>query len=145
VIYFVDTNVLVYARDAVEPRKQQRAHQWLEYLWKQRAGRLSYQVLQEYYVTVTTKLSPGLSKDEARDDVLALDVWTPLAIDANTMGGAWRIQDRFGFSWWDCLIVSAAQILDCEFLLTEDLQHNQSVDGITVIDPFAKDITVPGG
>ncbi len=141
--FFVDTNVLVYARDAVEPKKQQRAHQWLEYLWKERAGRLSYQVLQEYYFTVTTKLSPGLSKDEARDDVLALEVWTPLAIDGNTLAGAWRIQDRFGFSWGDCLIVSAAQILSCDFLLTEDLQHNQSVAGITVIDPFAKEMTVP--
>lgn len=70
--YFVDTNLLVYARDATLPDKQARAAQWLERLWELRAGRLSVQVLQEYYVTVTSKLALGLSAVEARDDVRAL-------------------------------------------------------------------------
>lgn len=136
--YFVDTNVLVYARDRVEPDKQQRAHQWLEHIWKERSGRLSYQVLQEYYVTVTKKLSPGLSVADARDDIRAFQAWSPLTIDHNALEGAWNIQDRFALSWWDSLIVAAAQILNCDFLLTEDLQHQQTIDGVTIINPFVK-------
>lgn len=137
--YFVDTNVLVYARDVVEPNKQRRAHQWLQYVWQERIGRLSYQVLQEYYVIVTNKLSPGLSPAEARDDVRAFQVWNPLPIDSKALEGAWNIQDRYSISWWDSLIVAAAQILDCDFLLTEDLQHQQAIDGVTVINPFKKE------
>ena len=56
---FADTNVLVYARDAGESEKQPMAVQWLTSLWKRRLGRLSYEVLNEYYVTVTRKLRPG--------------------------------------------------------------------------------------
>lgn len=60
---FVDTNVLVYARDISEPEKQRRASEWLAHLWRSREGRLSVQVLQEYYVTLTQKLKPGLPRE----------------------------------------------------------------------------------
>ena len=55
---FVDTNVLLYARDVGEPHKQPRAAAWLEWLWRQQLGRTSVQVLSEYYVNVTRKLDP---------------------------------------------------------------------------------------
>ena len=134
---FVDTNLLVYTRDPADPLKQQVSRRWIEHLWSEREGRLSFQVLQEYYVTVTMKLTPGLTKEEARDDIAALTAWNPLPIDSRVINGSWRNQDRHGFSWWDSLIVSAAQILNCTYLLTEDLQHEQSVDGVTIINPFA--------
>ncbi|MFP4348019.1 MAG: hypothetical protein ACLFQY_07040, partial [Desulfococcaceae bacterium] len=63
---FVDTNVLVYGRDAGEPAKQQQAAAWITYLWESRTGRLSIQVLQEFYSTVTTRLKPGLEPADAR-------------------------------------------------------------------------------
>ena len=141
--WFVDTNLLVYARDSTEPAKQRQAHRWLEHLWTTRQGRLSWQVLQEYYVTVTAKLTPGLAPEDARDDVRALCVWEPLPTDDLVVEGAWRIQDRYGLSWWDSLIVSAAQILNCEVLLTEDLQHDQSMDGLRIVNPFASDTALP--
>ena len=137
--YFVDTNVLVYARDATEPSKQKLAHDWLDRLWKQRSGKLSYQVLQEYYVTVTGKLTPGLPVADARDDVRAFQVWNPLVTDKNVFDVAWSVQDRFGFSWWDSLVVAAAQVLNCDYLLTEDLQHHQVVDGLVILDPFREE------
>lgn len=137
--YFVDTNVLVYARDAAEPAKQKLAHGWLERLWKERSGKLSYQVLQEYYVTVTRKLTPGLPVADARDDVRAFQVWSPLVTDKNVFDVAWSVQDRFGFSWWDSLVVAAAQVANCDYLLTEDLQHNQAVDGLLILDPFREE------
>jgi predicted nucleic acid-binding protein len=137
VTYFVDTNILVYARDAAEPIKQKQALAWLERLWEEHSGRTSYQVLQEYYVTVTRKFSPGLSITDARDDVRALQTWNPCVIEKNVVDGAWSIQDRYQFSWWDSLIVSAAQVIGCQILLTEDLQHDQKIDELTIINPFA--------
>jgi len=133
---FVDTNLLVYARDATEADKQPRAAQWLGRLWEQRAGRLSYQVLQEYYVTVTAKLTPGLEPAEARDDVRALMTWEPIAVSDRVIEAAWRVQDRFRFSWWDSLIVAAAQHAGCRYLLSEDLHSEQDLDGMQVLDPF---------
>ena len=53
---FVDTNVLVYSRDSRDAGKNQRAREWVEFLWDTKRGRVSRQVLHEYYVTVTRKL-----------------------------------------------------------------------------------------
>lgn len=136
---FVDTNILVYNRDSSEPAKQKLAHHWLTILWENRNGRLSYQVLNEYYITVTQKLSPGLDILEARQDVRNLTVWKPVPIDDRVVTGAWSIQDRYHFSWWDCLIISAAQIAGCIYLISEDLQHGQQVDELQIINPFLLD------
>ncbi|MFH0811379.1 MAG: PIN domain-containing protein [Pseudomonadota bacterium] len=133
---FVDTNVLVYARDASEPRKQEQAMAWMSHLWNGRAGRLSFQVLQEFYVTVTEKLTPGMDPKSARSDIRALLAWHPIPVEKRVVEGAWLIQDRYGLSWWDALIVSAAQVADCQYLLTEDLQKNQEFNKVQVINPF---------
>lgn len=133
---FVDANVLVYGRDASESPKQALAMEWMAYLWSEKAGRLSFQVLAEFYVTVTTKLQPGLDLKRARDDVRALFAWRPIQIDARVVEGAWLIQDRYKFSWWDALIVSAAQVGGCRYLLSEDFQEHQSIGDLTVMNPF---------
>jgi predicted nucleic acid-binding protein len=136
---FVDTNVLVYVRDSTEGEKQQKAAEWMEWLWELRLGRLSVQVLQEYYVTVTRKLSPPRSKEDAREDVFALAAWKPILIDLDIVERAWSIEDRFGFSWWDALIVAAGLVTRCGYLLSEDLQDGQRVEGLTILNPFAND------
>jgi predicted nucleic acid-binding protein len=133
---FVDTNVLVYARDASDPEKLAAAEAWMEHLWTSVSGRLSVQVLQEYYVTVTRKLDPGLPVDEAREDVRDLAAWRPVRIDEAIVDAAWRIEDRFELSFWDSLIVAAAHAAGCDVLLTEDLQHDLVIDGLRIADPF---------
>jgi predicted nucleic acid-binding protein len=133
---FVDTNVLVYGRDASEPEKQARAWEWLATLWERRSGRLSFQVLQEYYVTVTAKLSPGLDQESARREVRALLAWQPLPVDARIMEEAWLLQERHRLSWWDALIAGAAQAAGCRYLLSEDFQEGMDLGGIRVINPF---------
>jgi predicted nucleic acid-binding protein len=134
---FVDTNVLVYRRDAGQGEKQARAEAWMERLWSDRNGRLSYQVLQEYYVTVTSKLKPGLEPESARKDIRALLAWHPVTVDAGVVEAAWVIQDRYQLSWWDALIVSAAQVANCRYLLTEDLQDGQDLGEVRVLSPFS--------
>jgi predicted nucleic acid-binding protein len=133
---FVDTNVLVYGRDASEPEKQARAWEWLTALWERRSGRLSFQVLQEYYVTVTAKLSPGLDQESACREVRALLAWKPLPVDARIMEEAWLLQERCLLSWWDALIAGAAQAAGCRYLLSEDFQEGMDLGGIRVINPF---------
>lgn len=134
---FVDTNVLVYCRDASEPEKQAKAAAWMAALWERRAGRLSYQVLQEFYVTVTAKLVPGLEPDTARRDIRALLAWQPLPADTRLLEGAWLLQDRYGFSWWDALIAAAAQAAGCRYLLSEDFQAGMEVGDLRVVNPFS--------
>lgn len=107
-------------------------------LWDTGRGRLSYQVLQEFYVTVTQKLKPGLEVRHAQADVRALLAWQPLRVDARVLEGAWFIQERYGLGWWDALIVAAAQVSGCRYLLTEDLQESQALGHVEVINPFRR-------
>ena len=136
---FVDTNVLVYSRDASEPHKQKKAMAWMAHLWSTKTGILSYQVLQEFYVTVTAKLQPGLDPENARKDVRALLAWRPIMVNDRVFENAWLIQDRCQLSWWDALIISAAQLADCRYLLTEDLQADQEFGRLRVTNPFHVD------
>ena len=133
---FVDTNVLLYARDSSERRKQPLAQEWLELLWQRRCARLSYQVLNEYYVAATRKLAPGLDHDTARADVRDLLAWRPVSVDAELLEDAWRLEDRYGLHPWDAQIVAAARVAGCRYLLTEDLQAGQGLAGVMVVDPF---------
>lgn len=133
---FVDTNVLLYFHDASEPEKQAAASRWLAALWQARAGRVSYQVLGEFYAAATRKLKPGLPADAARASVRALLAWRPAYTDAAMLDGAWSLQDRHGLSWWDALIVAAARRSGCHYLLTEDLADGQRMDDLLVVHPF---------
>jgi predicted nucleic acid-binding protein len=140
---FVDTNVLVYARDAGNATKQARAAAWLEILWREQLGRTSMQVLSEYYVTLTRKLDPGVPSAEAWDDVSALFTWHPLAIDGAVMQRGREIEQRHRLSWWDSLIVAAAAAQGCALLLSEDLQDGGVYAGVTVRSPFTLSVDEP--
>ena len=133
---FVDTNVLVYAWDSAEPEKQKQALAWMAYLWKERTGRLSYQILTEFYITVTQKLDPGMEPERARRNVRLFFPWHPVQIDARAVETAWQVQDRYRLSWWDALIVSAARSASCPYLLTEDLRSGGGFLETKVINPF---------
>ncbi len=139
---FVDTNIFVYSRDSSETEKQKKAKQWLTYLWQQESGRISVQVMNEYYVTVTQKLQPGLSKAQARSDLRALAVWQPLEISTQLIESAWEVQDQYAYAWWDSLVIAAALFLDCQYLLSEDMQHEQSFGQLKIINPFLPDSDV---
>ena len=110
---FVDTNVLLYARDTGESRKQAQAAAWLERLWREREGRTSMQVLSEYYVNLTRKLKPGLPPDAAWDDVTALFAWRPQPVDEALLVRGREIEHRYRIGWWDSLVISAAELQGC--------------------------------
>jgi predicted nucleic acid-binding protein len=131
---FVDTNVLIYAVDVGDLKKQTAAQAWRNELWKSRRGRLSIQVLQEFYVKVTRKWPKA--RDHARAEVLDLFAWHPVPMDHVLIELGWKVQDRFQLSFWDSLIVAAAKTAGCRYLLTEDLQPGQDLDGVQVTSPF---------
>ena len=134
---FVDTNVFLYARQTEELAKQAVAEQWLERLWKERSGRTSIQVLNEYYWNATRKIKPSvLSPDEAWAFVQRLVSWNPQVIDTDLLRQAHEIERRYRLSGWDSLIVAAAQAQHCLLLLTEDLQDRAVYGGVTVRNPF---------
>ena len=138
---FVDTNIFVYARQAGEPRKQLVAMQWIERLWRDQLGRTSIQVLNELHVTLTRKIHPALSPDSSWDHISTLFAWDPQPLNAELLTRAREISRRHTLSWWDSLIVSAAQAQSCALLLTEDLQDQAIYGGITVHNPFALGIS----
>lgn len=135
-LVFVDTNVFVYARDARDALKQTVAEDWLRMLWAEQRGRTSIQVLSEYYATVTRKLDPGLGADQAWDDVAALLAWEPQEIDRDVIAVAHDLGRRHALSWWDSMIIAAAQLQDCAVLLSEDLQDGMSCGAVTIRNPF---------
>lgn len=134
--HFVDTNILLYARDASEPEKQLVANALLEELWENRNGRLSVQVLNEYFVNATRKLDPGLTAEDAWDDIEALNSWDPMPIDMAILTRSYAVQRRYGLSWWDSMIVAAAEACGCARIYSEDLSHGATYFGITVVNPF---------
>jgi len=137
---FVDTNILLYARDASEPAKQAIASACLTELWDRGTGRLSVQVLNEYFVNATCKLDPGLSAEEAWDDIETLTAWDPLPLDIAILNRAYVAQRRYQLSWWDSLIVAAAEAAGCACILSEDLSNGANYFAITVENPFKKQL-----
>ena len=77
-----------------------------------------------------------LAASQAQSVIRDLAAWRPLPIDMAILERAWLLQGSFSLSWWDALIVAAAQTSKCGVLLTEDLQHGQVFDTVRVIDPF---------
>jgi predicted nucleic acid-binding protein len=133
---FVDANVFVYAHDPRDPSKQAHARQWIAALWEKRLGRTGVQVLSEYYVVATRKLTPRFSPDRAWDYVNELFAWRPQPVDEALLRRAHEIERRWRLSWWDSMVVGAAQLQDCALLLTEDLHDGAVFGGVTVRSPF---------
>ena len=133
---FVDTNILVYANDIDAGHKQQIATTRIADLWKTRAGVISTQVLQEFYVTVTRKIPSPLPFDIARSMLADYSVWQVEIARPETVLAASEIEERYQLSFWDALIVAAAAQGRADVLLTEDLNSGQTIEGVRIENPF---------
>lgn len=142
---FLDTNILIYRQDPTDGVKRQRAAEWIAALALTRRGRLSWQVLTEYNAVATRKLmAHGYSPQNLRLDIRDYSAWLPQPPDLALFDAAWSLADRYGFSWWDALIVAAALRQECTTLLSEDMQHGLVIDDrLTLINPFAPDAPPP--
>ena len=133
-IVFVDTGVLLAADDAFDPDRQAQARAWLQALWLRRAGRVSTQVLNDYYVTVTQTFA--MPAGDARAKLRRLQLWQPWQIDHQTVETAWGVEARFGLRYWDALIVASAAQSGANYVVSTTLAHQQHIDGVTILNPF---------
>ena len=115
---FVDTNILVYAHDLDAGNKHDQAAEIVSQVWESRNGVLSTQVLQEFYVTLTRKVSSTLSKLEARKLVQKYSHWHVVLNDPSIIIQASEIEESNNISFWDALIVSAAYSQNVPTILT---------------------------
>ena len=133
---FVDTNVLVYAYDRGAGSRHERAQSLLEKLWKEGNGILSTQVLQEFYVNVRRKAKRPVSIEQAKSLISDYLSWDPIVNDGATMLEAIDVEQRYQLSFWDSLIVVAAQKGGASVLFSEDFNHGQKFGSVVVQNPF---------
>lgn len=134
--FFVDTNILVYALDRTAGRKHDRALQLIERLWTSGQGVLSTQVLQELCVNLRRKVTPPLPPEQVRDVVQDYLSWEVVVNDAASIIQALEIEARYRISFWDALILNAAESCGATILYSEDLAPGQKYGSIEVVNPL---------
>jgi predicted nucleic acid-binding protein len=135
---FVDTNILIYAHDRDAGIKHDKARQILTDLWNQEKGCLSVQVLQEFFVNVTKKIPQPLPTAVAREVMRIYLPWVRTVSDGEMVVRASEIADAWQTSFWDGMIIAAAERSGASEIFTEDLQSGQRIAGLIVINPFAE-------
>ncbi len=135
--FFVDTNILVYAHDRGSARKHRVAKELLTTLWDERSGLLSTQVLQEFYVNIRRKAARPVGATVARRLIEDYLSWNVVVNDGAAILRAVDFERRYKISFWDALIVAAANAADATLLYTEDLNHGQTYGVVEACNPFA--------
>ena len=135
--FFIDTNVFTYHLDATDRRKHTTAEQIIREALASGNGCISAQVAQECLNVALRKAEVALPLEAARsylDAVLVplMQITTSEALFHRALD----VQARWRFSFYDSLIVAGAMAAGCRTLLSEDLQHGQSLGSLTVVDPF---------
>jgi len=140
---FVDTNVLVYAFDKSGSPKKRIAERLMNQLMEQDRLRVSTQVLQELFVTLTRKVAQPCSGAEALAVLEDLAAWPLMMIDYAAIRAAVDLVDQAMLSFWDALVVVAAARTGATVLYTEDLNDGQEILGVRISNPFAATLTSP--
>jgi predicted nucleic acid-binding protein len=132
--FFVDTNLLLYWVDSADLSKRAISDQWVKALWAHGAGRISWQVLNEFYFNAIRKLK--LPTRDLRAIVEAHAQWEPVGFGLGVIHRAWHWADKAGLPYWDGLILAAAETAGCGYLLSEDFQTGRKFGSMQVINPF---------
>jgi predicted nucleic acid-binding protein len=134
---FVDTNILIYAHNPASNAKSEGAREVLRELWMSGRGVLSTQVLQELCVNLRRRYQPPLALHEVRDLVQNYLAWEVVVNDPHSTLRALEIESRYKISFWDALIIEAAESAGATLLYSEDLSNGQEYCGIRIVNPFA--------
>lgn len=137
-LFFLDTNIFVYALLASEPRKKVRAVQLLEQALANHTGCVSYQVIQEFANVSLRKFAQCFSVHECKQFIdAAMQPLNRVASSPELFEAALNLHDETRYSFYDCLVIAAALQAGANVLYTEDLQHNQLIDGrLRIVNPF---------
>jgi predicted nucleic acid-binding protein len=133
---FVDTNILVYTQDLASGDKCSRAQALTRELWEDRRGVISTQVLQELYVALRRKLKSPISAAEAAEILRDYSEWDVVVNNRESIFRAIDIETRFKISFWDALILQAAETAGAKTIFSEDLSPGGRYAGMQVVNPF---------
>jgi predicted nucleic acid-binding protein len=131
---FLDTNILVYTVDRNDKKKLSQARKILENAIANDKPVISTQVLQEFYSATTTKLK--LDKIIAKNIIHNFRNMEIVQVDLGIIEQGIDISLLFQISFWDSLIIAAAEHANCEMIYTEDLNDTQTIRGIKIVNPF---------
>ena len=134
---FIDTNIFVYQLERLDVRKADIADQLIGHGIETQTACISFQVIQECLNTATRKAEVPLTEDEMRKYMMdVLDPLYKVQPDIWLYGKSLEIRSRYGFSFYDSLIIAAAIKAGCRTLYSEDLQHGQEISGVVITNPF---------
>jgi predicted nucleic acid-binding protein len=136
---FLDTNLLIYARDRGAVQKRTEIRRWIDELAARDALVVNLQVINEFINVVLkreTAATPDAVKAAARD----LLVWGDAPLDRTALEAAWHLRSQTGYSWFDCLLLASAIGLGCSVFLSEDMQHSHDLRAIVILNPFLADL-----
>lgn len=134
--YFIDTNILMYAHDASAGEKHRIARALVEELWETRSGVVSTQVLQELAVNLRRKAARPLDARTTRDVVSDYLAWHVVVNDGVSVLEALDLEERHHVSFWDALVIQAANASGSDILYSEDLSDGQRYGAARVVNPF---------
>ncbi len=133
---FVDTSILVYAHDLVSGIKNERARALIEKLWSTGDGVLSTQVLQELCINLRRKAAKPLTMEETRSLIEDYAGWEIFVNTHKSIIEALTIEARYRISFWDALIIQAAESSGASILYSEDLSDGQTYGSVRVVNPL---------
>ena len=134
--YFVDTNILMYAHDTAAGAKHERARALVEELWRDRSGVVSTQVLQELCVNLRRKAGRPLDSKATREIVADYLAWQVVVNGGEAVLEALEVEERHQVSFWDALVIHAAQASGAHVLYSEDLSDGQTYGPVRVVNPL---------
>jgi predicted nucleic acid-binding protein len=137
---FLDTNILVYAYDQHEPHKQRKAQELITDGIEKENLLLSVQVLGEFFNVVTRNIPQPMTPNEAQEIIGTISILPVQEIDLTMVNRAIDTHKRYQISYWDALIVSAAERAGCTLILSEDLSDGQTYHNIVVSNPFTEEL-----
>jgi predicted nucleic acid-binding protein len=132
---FVDTNILFYAQDKSAGLKHERAAKIVADLWQSATGVLSTQVLQEFCVVVR-RVDRHRAIEDLRQWVERYSEWETIVNTSESIRDALNLESRYQVSFWDALIIRAAQVGRADILYTEDLNDGQVFGSVRVVNPL---------
>lgn len=141
----IDTNVLVYAYDRAAPEKQQRALAVLDDLARSGDGRLSTQVLSEFFVNVTRKIAAPLTIAQAEQRLRHyVRIWPVVPVSSHVVLEAIRGVHEYQFSLCNAQIWAAARLSRVAVVLSEGFDPGAVIEGVRFLDPFAEGFQLRG-
>ena len=141
--FFVDTNIFIYAHDRSAGVKHEIARDLIERLWESGAGVLSTQVLQEFCVNIRTRAVRPLPGEEIRRLVQRYLAWEVVVNSGESVLEALEIERRYQTSFWDALIIQAAEESGAEVVYSEDLSDGQRYGSVRVVNPLSNSKSGP--